>query len=109
MQIASGADSASSSSVSGARSKENLAALSNCVRGMLANKGTVMTLERIHNMLTMICNASATSGSSGVASRNDVMKFDMNYIELKSFLEGLVANEVIDCLDGLYSGFVYKK
>ena len=70
------------------------------------NKGTVMNLERMHNMLSMICNASSSSQQSN-ANKND-MKFDMNYVELKEFLDRLVANDLIDCFNGQYSRFSQK-
>lgn len=93
---------AASQGAASVRSLEQLLALENCVCGMLSTRGSSMTLERIHTMLTMIASAS-TTGSK------DSFKFDMNYVDLQRFLQGLVSGEKLDCIEGVYSSGVLRK
>ncbi len=53
-----------------------------------------MSLERMHTMLKLM--------TSGRDSSRDI-KFDMNFIELKGFLQVLVNQEKINCIDGEYT------
>ena len=57
---------------------------------MLLNQES-MHLERIHTMLKML----SSGNSSGV-------RFDMNLVQLKKFLQKLVNSDVLEIIDGDY-------
>jgi hypothetical protein len=50
-----------------------------------------MPIERIHSLMKLV-----SSGSAGD------LKYDMNIVQLRRFLQSMVESNKIECLDGVY-------
>ena len=77
-------------SSSEAQEKAALLAIEGYIKGMLSGHDS-MSLERIHSLLKLVA-----SGGSGE------MKYDMNMVQLRRFLQSMVDSDKIEMIDGLY-------
>ena len=69
--------------------KAILQQLENFIRGMLQSHGS-MSIERIHTMLKLV-----TSGSTD-------LKFDMNLVQFRKYLQAMIDEDKIELFDGGY-------
>ena len=64
--------------------------------GLLSGHGT-MSLERLHTMLKLL--AGGTGGGTPVGD----LHFDMSVQQLRTYLQSMVDQAKIECIDGVYS------
>ena len=78
-------------SSSEAQEKAALISIEGYIKGMLHGHDS-MSLERIHSLLKLV----ASGGGSGE------MKYDMNMVQLRRFLQTMVDSDKIELIDGLF-------
>ena len=83
---------------SSSRSQAHYSGLTQYIKGLLQNAAS-MSLERMHQMLKIITSGDGAWGQA----------YDMNLIELQAFLQGLVATEQVDVVDGLYMSVAKRR
>lgn len=77
-------------SSSESQEKAALLAIEGYIKGMLSGHDS-MSLERIHSLLKLVA-----SGATGE------MKYDMNMVQLRRFLQAMVDSDKIEMIDGLF-------
>ena len=77
---------------SDAQERANLAAIETYIRGMLSASNDSMSIERIDTLMKLVATGS---GSSNI-------RYDLNMVQLRHFLQSMVDSNKIEIVDGSY-------